>query len=510
MSAGWVLPEEVLAGAPSYTPRPAELADLELLLIDALAPLASLPTRADLAAITQHGRLADGTPWPVPLTLEVPTSLLDGIDRDNPLRRAVIITDAEGAPVAAVDVIDAWPTRDGLSGIGGPVRRIGEPARGPFKALRRTPAEIRERLPTGRVVGYVADRPLHRPQLAQIVHATRTLQAHLLVLIPVAEPGDGTGMPPEALVRCVLAARDRMPPATTIVTVPLRRRRHEIREALVRARVAQAYGVTHLLAAGSGLSGGGPRVLIPRELAYDGRDGQWRGRDDIPLHNQRAPLAAAEIADLLDRGFPLPEWHTPPAVARELARARPPRRHRGLVVFFTGLSGSGKSTIARGVAAALREDGERTVTVLDGDIVRRELSAGLGFSKEDRDRNIRRVGWVAAEIARHRGMAVCCPIAPYAQARAEARTMAHAAGGGFVLVWVSTPLAVCEQRDRKGLYAKARAGELTGMTGVDDPYEPPEDADLVLDTTDMSIDEAVEQVLGHLDEHGWVELARTT
>jgi sulfate adenylyltransferase len=251
-------------------------------------------------------------------------------------------------------------------------------------------------------------------------------------------------------------------------------------------------------------------VLIPRELAYDGRDGQWRGRDDIPLHNQRAPLAAAEIADLLDRGFPLPEWHTPPAVARELARARPPRRHRGLVVFFTGLSGSGKSTIARGVAAALREDGERIVTVLDGDIVRRELSAGLGFSKEDRDRNIRRVGWVAAEIARHRGMAVCCPIAPYAQARAEARTMAHASGGGFVLVWVSTPLEVCEQRDRKGLYAKARAGELTGMTGVDDPYEPPEDADLVLDTTDMSIDEAVEQVLGHLDEHGWVELARTT
>src|SRR5690606_11548432 len=171
-------------------------------------------------------------------------------------------------------------------------------------------------------------------------------------------------------------------------------------------------------------------------------------------------LTSEQIADLLDRGFPLPEWHTPPAVARELARSCPPRMHRGLVVFLTGLSGSGKSTIARGITDALREAGERTVTLLDGDVVRRELSAGLGFSKADRDRNIRRVGWVAAEIARHRGMSICCPIAPYEQARQDARAMAQAAGAGFVLVWISTPLEVCEKRDRKGLYAKARAGKL--------------------------------------------------
>ena len=173
-------------------------------------------------------------------------------------------------------------------------------------------------------------------------------------------------------------------------------------------------------------------------------------------------------------------------MARELARARPPRRHRGLVVFFTGLSGSGKSTIARGLADALRESGERTVTLLDGDVVRRELSAGLGFSKADRDLNVRRIGWVAAEVARHRGLAICCPIAPYAAARATAREMAPAAGAGFLLVHVATPLEVCEQRDRKGLYARARAGQLTGMTGIDDPYEEPTDADLVLDTTDLT------------------------
>jgi sulfate adenylyltransferase len=269
--------------------------------------------------------------------------------------------------------------------------------------------------------------------------------------------------------------------------------------------VASAYGVTHLLSTGEALSGGGLRVLVPRELAYDTRDGQWRWRDDIPPRNRRLALRPEEINDLLDRGFPLPEWHTPPAVAKELTRIRPPRRHRGLVVFFTGLSGSGKSTIARGVADTLRETGERTVTLLDGDVVRRELSAGLGFSRADRDLNIRRIGWVAAEVARHHGVALCCPIAPYALARQNARVMAEAAGGGFLLVYLSTPLEVCEQRDRKGLYARARAGQITGMTGVDDPYEVPTDADLVIDTTDMAVDEAVEAVLTHLTETGWVE-----
>ncbi|GFJ89654.1 hypothetical protein Prum_032960 [Phytohabitans rumicis] len=287
--------------------------------------------------------------------------------------------------------------------------------------------------------------------------------------------------------------------------MPLIRRGDEIRDALLRAKVAAAYGVTHLLSTGEMLSGGGPRVLVPRELAYDNRDGQWRWRDDIPPRNRRLALSPQEIDDLLDRGFPLPEWHTPPAVAKELARARPPRRHRGLVVFFTGLSGSGKSTIARGVADSLRESGDRTVTLLDGDVVRRELSKGLGFSKEDRDTNVRRIGWVAAEVARHRGMVLCCPIAPYEKARTTARAMAQAAGAGFILVYVSTPLAVCEQRDRKGLYAKARAGQLTGMTGVDDPYEEPTNADLVIDASELPIDEAVHAVMHHLTETGWVE-----
>jgi sulfate adenylyltransferase len=503
MSNGWVMPDEVLRDAPAYTPRSFELADLELLLSGAYTPLTGFLSRADLTGLARRGRLADGTPWPVPVTLEIPGELVSDLDLENPLQRALVLTDFEGAPVAAVDVTDAWPSREGRYGVGGAVRRLGDGGHGPFQRLRRTPEEVKSLLPPGRVLGVIADRPLHRPQLAQIAHAARTLAAHLLILIPVADQGPDR-LPPEVLVRAVFAARDRMPPAT-LVAVPLARRGDEIRDALLRARVAAAYGVTHLLSTGEMLSGGGPRVLVPRELAYDNRDGQWRWRDDIPPRNRRLALRPEEIEDLLDRGFPLPEWHTPPAVAKELSRARPPRRHRGLVVFFTGLSGSGKSTIARGVADALRESGDRSVTLLDGDVVRRELTKGLGFSKEDRDTNVRRIGWVAAEVARHRGMALCCPIAPYARARATARALAQEAGAGFVLVYVSTPLAVCEQRDRKGLYAKARAGQLAGMTGIDDPYEVPTDADLVLDTSEMPVEEAVQAVLHHLTETGWVE-----
>jgi sulfate adenylyltransferase len=500
---GWVLPEEVLRDAPSYAPRVRELADLELLLSGALAPLTGFPTRADIQSIGTRGQLADGTPWPIRLTLEVPSSLVSSLDPSNPLKRVLVLTNPEGAPMAALDVLDVWPLRDGRSGVGGPVRRVGDSTHGSFRRLRLGPDEIKPLLPPGRVLGVIADRPLHRPQLAQIAYAARTIAGHVLIIIPVGETGPD-GLPPEALVRTVFAARDRMPPAT-VVAVPLTRRGDDITDALLRARVVANFGATHLLATGSEMSGGGPRTLLPRELAYDGRDGQWRGADDIPPRHRRIALTPDEIDGLLDRGVALPEWHTPPAVARELARARPPRRVRGLVVFLTGLSGSGKSTIARGVADELAETGERTVTLIDGDVARRFLTAGLGFSRSDRDENVRRIGFVAAEAARHGGLALCCPIAPYAQARSAARQLARAAGAGFILVYVSTPLDVCEDRDPKGLYAKARDGKIQNMTGVDDPYEVPTDADLVIDTSTLTRDEAVGAVLDHLVVEGWLD-----
>jgi sulfate adenylyltransferase len=229
----------------------------------------------------------------------------------------------------------------------------------------------------------------------------------------------------------------------------------------------------------------------------------WRPLALIEPGAEQGELTDSELGRLLDSGAEVPAWFAPPGVARELRRARPPRAERGVTIFFTGLSGSGKSTIARGLAEALTERGDRTVSLLDGDHVRHLLSAGLTFSRADRDLNIARIGYVAAEVARHGGIAICAPIAPYAQARATAREMVSKVGD-FLLVYVSTPVEVCAARDRKGLYAKARAGLITDFTGVSDPYEEPRDADLVLDTSAMTRPEAVDAVLRLLTTGGWL------
>lgn len=500
---GWVLPDEVLREAPAHAPRPRELADLELLLSGALAPLTGLPTRADLASIAGSGHLADGTPWPVPLTIQVPAALGAALDLTNPYQRVLVLTDPEGTPVAAVEVADMWPTSDGMVGVGGAVHRVGERAHASFEDLRLTPAQARDLLPEGgRVLGVFADRPLHRPQLAQIAYAARTIAGHVLLLIPVGPLGPDR-LAPEALIRAVLAGRDRLPEAT-VVAVPVARRDDDIADALVRSRVAENYGATHVLATGTQLTGGGPHAMLPRELAYDGRDGQWRGADDIPPRHRRAALAPDEIENMLDRGVTLPEWHTPPAVAQELARARPPRAVRGLVVLLTGLPGSGKSTLARGVANELNETGERTVTLIDGDVARRYLTAGLGASRADRDEAVRRIGFVAAEAARHGGLVLCCPVAPHAAARATARRLAQAAGAGFVLAYVSTPRAVCEERDPRGPAMRAWAGQSADLTDGDD-YEVPLDAELVLDNSVLSVDESVKILIDHLTSEGWLD-----
>ncbi|GAA4919434.1 sulfate adenylyltransferase [Stackebrandtia albiflava] len=500
----WVLPDEVLADAPTYTPRPHELADLELLLSGAYTPLSRFMSTAEVESVATRGALPDGTPWPTPVTLEIPERLAEVLNSSTPRHRVLVLTDPEGAPVAAVDAVETTPGARGAVQVAGPVRRIGEVLHGPFRRLRAGPAQTRKTLTTKRVLGVIADRPLHRPQLAEIHRAAHTLNSHVLILVPVAGLGPD-GLPPAALVRSVLAARDRLPTAT-IVAVPLSHRGDEVRDGLLTARVAAAYGATHLLSMGRSFAGGsGIRIVLPRQLCYDVRDGQWRAVDEVEPPFRRQAMTTDEIYDMLDRGFGLPDWHTPPAVAAELARARPPRRKRGVVVFLTGLSGSGKSTIARGLYDTILESGERTVSLFDGDVVRRMLSSGLGYSAEDRARNINRIGFVAAEVAHHHGVAICCPIAPFARGRAQARRMAAEAGADFVLVHVATPLEVCEERDRKGLYAKARAGQISDFTGVSSPYEPPTDAELVVDTTEMTVEDAVGEVLTYLTDGGWLE-----
>ena len=509
------LPAE-LAGWPACTLGEAQLGDLELLTSGAFAPVRGFMDAADLAAVTERGTLGDGTPWPVPVTLEVPAGAAPA-DAGH-----LVLQDQEGSPLAVLAVTERLPAEAGDSGLvrlAGPVTALREPEHGPFRQLRRRPEDVRAELadPSGNVLGYATRRPLNNRHIGQLRHYAGQLNARLLILPLACGPAEIVARP-EALVRAVLAARQKLPPGTLVVPVPLASRGAGRAEDLrAEGIVAAAYGATPLLTDSSDVTGEAagartspltlPGVPIPvisaGEWAYDPHSEVWRPLALIEPGAEQGELTASELGALLDSGAGVPTWFAPPGVARELRRARPPRSERGLAIFFTGLSGSGKSTIARGLAEALVERGDRTVSLLDGDHVRRLLSAGLTFSRADRDLNIARIGYVAAEVARHGGLAICAPIAPYAQARAAARRMVTEVGD-FLLVYVSTPVDVCAARDRKGLYAKARAGLITGFTGVSDPYEEPRDADLVLDTSVMTRQEAVDAVLKLLVKGGWL------
>jgi len=484
-----------MAQWPTWTPDEAQLGELELLIGGALAPLDGYPATADLQAIRERGEL--------PVTLAVPVGAVPD-DASH-----VVLTDPEGSPLAALQIIErivpdspASPLR-----LAGPVTPLRVPEHGPFRAMRRLPADVRAELAGGPVLALATRGPLTQRHIGQLRHL-KPAGARLLLLPLVAGPARVIGHP-EALVRAVRAAARQLPEGTLVVPVPLPPRADPREELLARATVARAYGATHLLPEeplrpGLGTAEHtGIEVLSPGEWAYDAFAEVWRPLSLIDSDVERGELSDGELGRLLDAGEPVPAWLLSPEVAAELRRARPPRSQRGLVVFFTGLSGSGKSTVARDLRDALLERGDRSVSLLDGDLVRRLLSAGLTFSREDRDLNIARIGYVAAEVARAGGIAICAPIAPYAAARAAVRSMVTEVGD-FVLVHVATPLEVCEARDRKGLYAKARAGVIGSFTGISDPYEEPMDADLVLDTSAVSRREAVDAVLALLTRGGWL------
>ena len=502
------LPPE-LATWPAWTPGEEQLGELELLTSGAFAPLAGYLTAADLAAVSARGELADGTPWPVPVTLTVPAGAVPA-DASR-----LVLQDQEGSPLAVVSITERAPAHaaGAMLRIAGPVTALRAPEHGPFRALRATPAEVRAAFGTTPVLAYATRRPLGQRQIGQLRHLADQLRARILLLPLVAGPADLVTRP-EALVRTIRAAAAQLPASTLVVPVPLPPRGDPAEELRARAVVAAAYGATRLLADTGGggavsrtrsddISKFGIEIVGQGEWAYDPAAEVWRPLGLIEPGMERSELSESELGELLDSGAEVPAWLIPAAVTEELRRARPPRAQRGVVVFFTGLSGSGKSTVARDLRDALLERGDRTVSLLDGDLVRRLLSAGLTFSREDRDLNIARIGYVATEVARHGGIAICAPIAPYAAARAGARRMVSAVGD-FVLVHVSTPLEVCEARDRKGLYAQARAGVIGSFTGISDPYEEPTDADLLIDTSVVSRHDAVAAVLAHLTRGGWL------
>jgi sulfate adenylyltransferase len=505
-----------LAGIPTLSLDDRQLGDLELLLSGAYAPLNGFMGAKDVAAVTEQGTLSDGTPWPIPVVLDVRR---DALPRNA---HRALLADPEGTPLAVLEITERGKVPDAaaLTRLGGSVTGNREPEYGPFRRLMLPPAEVRAQLGDGPVLAFATRGPLHSRQIGQLRHMAGQLKARLLLLPLVTGPADVVTQP-EALVRLVLAAAASLPADTLVVPVPLAARPPgpgggRDRELAARAMIAAAYGATHLLAEGlaagpgdakDGTAGGGQDPVIPvlpaGDWAYDPAAEVWRPLALIEQGTEREDLSTDELGDLLDAGAEVPAWFTPPAVARELRRARPPRSERGLVLFLTGLSGSGKSTIARSLAGLLAERSDRKVSLLDGDLVRQLLSAGLTFSRADRDLNIARIGFVAAEVARHGGIAICAPIAPYATTRARVREMVSEVGD-FLLIHVATPLDVCEARDRKGLYAKARAGLIDEFTGVSDPYEEPDDANLTIDTSTATREAATDAVIDLLTSGGWL------
>jgi sulfate adenylyltransferase len=544
--------KEAARAWPSWTLTELQLADLELLATGAYAPLTGFMTEEDHASILVDDRLPDGPLWPVPILLDVDTATANAADGAD----HVALRDAEGTMLAALTVTSRWRPdlraeahrllgsddpahpevaalieRSGAMRLGGPLEVLELPAHHDLEELRATPDQLR-----GRLAGH-GDRPVlavhlrgipSTRQLDVIRERARDLGA-VVLLHPVVGPGEAVDLDRFTRVRLARLAAEhlRHDVEVELAVTPLPARLMGPREAVLHALVRRNHGASHVLIGPWHASPHAPERVAPLDgpqapprrvgdvadelgitpvLHWDGEEGAISANDvnpvtEVPYGTDAADPGQALLARARDGAYPLGD--VPDDVDVAVRRVLPTRDERGLCVFFTGLSGSGKSTIAKILRARLLEPGGRTVTLLDGDLVRRNLSSELDFSKEHRDLNVLRIGYVASEIAKHGGIAICAPIAPYDAIRRANREQITRHGGGYVLVHVATPLDVCEARDRKGLYARARAGEITGFTGIDDPYEVPDDAALTIDTTDLTPRDAADRVLAHLEEEGW-------
>ena len=415
--------------------------------------------------------------------------------------------------------------------VGGELEVLNLPVHFDFKQLRLTPEEVRRinrKLGREKVIAYQTANPIHRPRYEMTIRAMRENGASLL-LLPLAGVKRPEDFDHYTRVRCYREVAENYPPdSLTLNLLPLARRMAGPRDALLHAIISKNFGCTHFIisnnhAFSAGAGQGNPLLLnndarrlfdecggelgmthVPfREMVYLPFEDEYRPADEVPEGVQFISLSGTDIRERIKTGRKVPEWATFPGVVEELQKAFPPPRKQGITIFMTGLSGAGKSTIAKVLYSRFLELGDRPVSLLDGDIVRRNLSSELSFSKEHRDINVRRIGFVASEITKNRGIAICAPIAPYASTRREIRKSIEEYGG-FIEVYVSTPIDECEKRDRKGMYAKARAGLIKGFTGVDDPYEEPESCEVRIDTTNITPDEAVQQILLFLTEKGFI------
>jgi sulfate adenylyltransferase len=515
---------ELLAAAkemPSWALAPRQLADLELLLSGGFSPLAGFMGSAEAEGVRRDLRLPDGTFWPAPITLEVSEEVAKGLGKG----RSLALRDGEGVLRAVLQVEEVWKTEHpampaGTVSIAGLTEGVEPPRHYDFVEMRATPAALRDRFTRWgwrRVAAFHTNEVMHHAEHELTLAAARELEASLLVQLGVATDSwwDAGHY---SRIRCLQALMKAYPAGTAHLNLlPLAPGEAGARDILLNAVVAQNHGCSHYIVRGSAAGAGddviacatgGLQVKIVRvaERVYSPDKGTFLPEDSLAPGMAAKTISPAELGERLAWGREIPSWFSFPDVLQELRRNRPPRAQQGFTVFFTGLPSSGKSTLANVLLVRLLQMGGRPVTLLDGDIVRKHLSSELGFSRAHRDLNIARIGFVASEITKNNGIALCAPIAPYDAVRKQVRAMIEP-HGGFVLVHVSTPVAVCEQRDRKGLYAKARAGIVKEFTGVSDPYEEPQDASLVIDTSERSAEECVQAILLHLEKEGYVGAA---
>jgi sulfate adenylyltransferase len=524
--------------------------DLELLASGAFSPLDRFMGQQDYQRVLDEMRLhQNGSIFPIPVTLPVEPGANIALDKDIALRNSknellAVVTVEEIYPWDRTETAQkvfgttdlrhplvAEMSRWGSLNVSGRVRVLQMPSHYDYKDLRLTPAETRARLATyghHNVVAFQTRNPLHRVHEELTKRAAEDVDGVLLLhpVVGMTKPGDVDHF---TRVRTYKALADHYYDKDRILLalLPLAMRLAGPKEALWHAVIRRNYGANHLIVgrdhAGPGNDSTGKPFYGPydaqdlvsqyeeelgvkmvpfRQLVYLPEENRYEEVSKIPAGTRTADISGTQVReDYLNNGRPLPGWFTRPEVAEILAESYPPKHKQGVCIWFTGLSGAGKSTTAEVLTQLLLQYG-RQVTVLDGDVVRTHLSKGLGFSKEDRDTNIRRIGFVAAEIVRHGGTVVCAAVSPYRATRNDVRNMMGS--HHFVEVFVDTPIEVCEARDFKGLYAKARRGELTGFTGIDDPYEPPLSPEIRLDTVAYTPEENAQIIIDYLLQHGLV------
>jgi sulfate adenylyltransferase len=537
---------------PDLSLTERQMCDLEMIATGAFSPLTGFMNRANYESVLDRMRLQDDTLWPIPVCLGVTEARATSLEAGQSLA----LRDPEGFLLAVMHIEDIWPIDHekearqvlGTSDpahigvqylhegactyyIGGDIEVLSLPLHPDFKQIRLTPAEVRKhfkKMGWQRIVSFITRNPIHRAQFEMTLQAMRQAKANLL-LLPISgttKPGDFDHY---TRVRCYHRMSSHYPPNTYLLNLlPMAIRMAGPRSGLLHAIVSKNFGCTHLIIGRDHASPGNDAKDTPfydknaarealetlgeelgitplpfEEMVYLPFEDEYRLESNVPAETRAIRISGTDIRNRVRSGRKVPEWATFPDVLDEILKSYPSPRRQGLTIFLTGLSGAGKSTIAKVLYSRFLERGDRPVTLLDGDIVRHNLSSELSFSKEHRDINVRRIGFVASEITKNRGVAICAPIAPYTKTRNEIRKVIEAYGG-FIEVHVATPIETCEARDRKGMYAKARAGMIKGFTGVDDPYEAPESPEVRIDTTSLTPDEAAQEILLLLGQKGYI------